>query len=65
MTSHDLKIVMVFGSLKEVVDNRAMEIAELGLFNADLGPLCDHLVIERFSVVFNQSFKVGECRCFR
>ena len=43
---------MVFGSLLEVADHRAMEIADLGLENADLGPLYDQLVAERFSVVF-------------
>ena len=38
---------MVFGSLLEVADHRAMEIDDLGLVNADLELLCDHLVVER------------------
>ena len=46
---------MVFGSLLEVADHRAMEIADLGQENADLGPLYDQLVTERFSVVFCRS----------
>ena len=41
---------MVFGSLLEVADHCAMEIADLGLVNADLEPLCDHLVVERYLV---------------
>ena len=53
---------MVFGSLLEVANDYAMvTAADLGLVTADLGPLCDHLVAHRFSVVFNRSFKVGEC----
>ena len=57
------KCSVVFGSLLEVADERAMEIAEMGLVFADLGPLYDQMVVEWwFSLVFNQSFTVGKCR---
>ena len=50
---------MVFGCLLEVADNRAMEIADLGLVNADLGPLCEHLVTERYLVFIVLPMVVG------
>ena len=46
------KCSVVFGSLLKVADHHAMEIADLGLENADLRALYDQLVAERFSVVF-------------
>ena len=46
------KFSVVFSSLLEVADDRAMVTADP---HWSLGPFCDHLVTERFSVVFYQS----------
>ena len=70
------KCSVVFGSLLKVADDHAMATADLRTGTAHLGPLCDHLVAERYLVnapntslqpvgrreVFSTLLSVGKCR---